>query len=183
MDPDYWWSYKQESVWLGYAECNFLLAEAALREWSGTTRTVKEYFEEGITQSMAYYLINPNAITNYINKLKIYENGGDPFATGTREQQLEQIITQKWLAMFPNGAEGWAEFKRTDYPRLHNVAKNVSSDVENGYFIKRIQYPVSEHDKNFNNIPENDRQDKKLWWDVANTNATPFTRGQPNNFR
>lgn len=183
MDDDYWWSYKQETVWLGFSECNFLLAEAALRGWSGTSKTVKEYFEEGITQSMVYFKIAPTAITSYVNKLKIYENGADPFATGSREEQLEQIITQKWLAMFPNGAEAWSEFRRTDYPRFHTVAKNVSSDVVNGYFINRIQYPVSEHDKNFNNIPENDRQDKRLWWDVANTNSAPFVRAVTNNFR
>ena len=183
LDDDYWWSYKQESIWLGYSECNFLLAEAALRNWNGTTRSVKEYFEEGIRQSMLYYKINNEEILDYISNLKIYYNGGDPFATGSRETQLEQIITQKWLAVFPNGAEGWAEFRRTDYPRLHDVAKNVSEDVANGTFIKRIQYPVSEHDNNYMNIPENDRQDKKLWWDVAETNSSPFTRAQPNNFR
>ena len=33
-------------------------------------------------------------------------------AAGTQEEQLEQIITQKWIAMFPDGQEAWSEFRR-----------------------------------------------------------------------
>ena len=33
------------------------------------------------------------------------------FTSGSDEEQLEQIITQKWLAVYPNGNEGWAEVR------------------------------------------------------------------------
>ena len=34
------------------------------------------------------------------------------------ERNLERIITQKWIAIFPLGLEAWAEHRRTGYPRL-----------------------------------------------------------------
>ena len=30
-----------------------------------------------------------------------------------KEKKLEKIITQKWIAMFPEGCEAWAEQRRT----------------------------------------------------------------------
>ena len=38
-----------------------------------------------------------------------------------RDTKLEKIITQKWIAMFPEGCEAWAEQRRTGYPRLFPV--------------------------------------------------------------
>lgn len=49
--------------------------------------------------------------------------GLQAFKSGDREAQLEQIITQKWIAVYPNGNEGWAEFRRTDYPRYMKTPK------------------------------------------------------------
>ena len=40
--------------------------------------------------------------------IKIAWSATDPFETN-----LERIITQKWIAMYPDGPEGWAEFRRT----------------------------------------------------------------------
>ena len=40
----------------------------------------------------------------------------------TFEQKLERIITQKWIAMYPEGEEAWAEFRRTGYPKLYPAA-------------------------------------------------------------
>ena len=51
------------------------------------------------------------------------------------ELQLEQIITQKWIANFPLGHEAWAEFRRTGYPKLAAAPVNRSGgDVADGKF-------------------------------------------------
>lgn len=77
-----------------------------------------------------------------------------------KEKALKEIITQKWISIFPNGNEGWAEFRRTDYPELLNIEENNSDgDVPEGKFIKRIKYPQSE---SFNpNRPMGDNQERK----------------------
>ena len=64
--------------------------------------------------------------------------------SATFEQKLERIITQKWIAMYPEGNEAWAEFRRTGYPKLFPVAENNSNGVvPAGEFIKRVPYPTA----------------------------------------
>lgn len=45
------------------------------------------------------------------------------------ELKLERIITQKWLAIYPEGCEAWAEQRRTGYPQLIKVAVNNSGNT------------------------------------------------------
>ncbi|MEG1837761.1 MAG: SusD/RagB family nutrient-binding outer membrane lipoprotein [Bacteroidaceae bacterium] len=182
---DYWFGYSREMVWLGYAESRFLLAEAALRSWNGTNKTPKEYFEEGVKASLAYYKIVDNLANAYLRVLAINRNPAtNPFNTGDKEGMLEQIITQKWIAVFPNGNEGWAEFRRTDYPRLQTPAITDRGDVPKDHFIKRIKYPNEELARNAENVSKHlQLQGVRLWWDVADTNGMDGKRATTNNFR
>ncbi|MEG2945496.1 MAG: SusD/RagB family nutrient-binding outer membrane lipoprotein [Bacteroidales bacterium] len=183
LDPTRWFSYSRESVWLSFSELQFLLAEASLRGWSGVNKTPHEYFQDGIRASMNYYQVSVADSEDYIRGLKIYNGGANPFEGNNKEEMLEQIITQKWLAVFPNGNEGWAEFRRTDYPALRNILNNNSGgDVPEGKFIKRILYPYGEKD-NTNKPVAKDKQGIRVWWDVADTNDDNGSRLQPNNFR
>ena len=183
LPDDYWFSYSREYLWLGYAECKFLQAEAALRGWSRAGGSAEDLFKEGIRESFNWYHLSALAET-YIASLNIY-NGteSNPFASGDKEAQLEQIITQKWLAVFPNGNEGWAEFRRTDYPRLLNHIGNQSPDVPMNKFIKRISYPLEELQYNAGNCPMDVTQGTRLWWDVQDTNNSNGERNNPDNFR
>jgi hypothetical protein len=47
-------------------------------------------------------------------------------AAGTFDENLERIITQKWISMYPDGQEAWSEFRRTGYPKLFPVVVNNS---------------------------------------------------------
>lgn len=176
LDNNFWFSEARELVWMSYAESRFMLAEAALRNW--TSGSVEQYYRDGIKASMDYYEITSDKQQAYIDGLKNIQavSGSD------KEAALKEIITQKWIAIFPNGNEGWAEFRRTDYPELLNIEENNSDgDVPEGKFIKRIKYPQSE---SFNpNRPQSDNQGKRVWWDVADTNDDNGNRVKPNNFR
>lgn len=186
LRDDAWFGLSRESVWLSYAESRFLLAEAALRGWSGTTGTSFDYFIEGIQVSLNYYKIPKNKQDTYIDGLYLLQPGNNPFLTSNKEAALEQIITHKWLAVFPNGNEGWAEFRRTDYPSFISLSLiNSSYDVADGKFITRITYPGSESliNENFPFLEVELRQDDRMWWDVADTNNANGERMLPNNFR
>ncbi len=188
LNKNYWFNYSRPTVWLGYSESLFLKAEAALRGWKGQNLTMdaEGYFRAGVQASMDYYEIDSSAAQSYIEGLKVLNDG--TFASGDREKILEAIITQKWMAVFPNGNEGWADFRRTDYPALANQLTNVSGgDVPEGKMIKRLLYPNSESsNKYFNEHSElqaANTQGTRLWWDVADTNDANGNRQQPNNFR
>jgi hypothetical protein len=105
-----------------------------------------------------------------ITSIKIQFDGSAVF-----EENLERIITQKWIAMFPEGQEAWSEFRRTGYPKLYPIAENNSlGDVPVGEFIKRIPYPsaitvaskagvaeaVAKH------LDGKDKMFTPIWWDV-----------------
>lgn len=189
MDLNYFFSRERAYLLLGYAESEFLKAEAVLRGWAGMelTGTVEDYYKSGIRASMDYYGIANDKAQAYIDGEKALT--GKVFeGSDNKEKQLEAIITQKWMAIFPNGNEGWAEFRRTDYPALANqLTNNSGGDVPMGKNIKRILYPFSENNNTyFTSHPELQQvntQGTRLWWDVADTNDADGHRQQPNNFR
>lgn len=188
LDPKYWFNDARPTVWLGYSESLFLKAEAALRGWTGKdlTLSTENYFRAGVKASMDYYQIDKAQASSYIDGLKVWKEG--VFASGDKERILEAIITQKWMAVFPNGNEGWAEFRRTDYPVLANQLSNMSGgDVPEGKNIKRIFYPNSEGSNKYfashEDLKKANSQGKRLWWDIQDTNDNSGKRMKPNNFR
>jgi hypothetical protein len=71
-----------------------------------------------------------------MTKITVKWNEADNFET-----KLERIITQKWIALYPEGTEAWSEFRRTGYPKLYPVAVTKNPDLPAGTFIKRLTYP------------------------------------------
>lgn len=195
LDTNYWMNYARPQVWLSYSESLFLKAEAVLRGWTGADLTmgVKDYFTAGIKASMDYYEIGPTLTKQYIDGVVNLNDG--TFESGDKEKILEAIITHKWMAVFPNGNEGWAEFRRTDYPALEGMydvatgrVTNTSGDaVLDKHLIKRVLYPNSESNNQYfiNNseLQTANKQSLRLWWDVSDTNDDNGVRVKPNNFR
>lgn len=132
-----------------------------------------------VEASLTYYEIEASEKQSYIDGLIALNDG--TFSSGNKEKMLEAIITQKWMAVFPNGNEGWAEFRRTDYPKLMLPLNNASGgDVPEGHFIKRLLYPNSENsNKAFteSDLPSVNSQGKRLWWDVSDDTPNNFNSG------
>ena len=89
------------------------------------------------------------------------------------EKQREQIATQKWLALFPDGQEAWAEVRRTAYPKRYHVIHSDNPDVPSGKFVRRIVFLEYDKDRNgpaveaaesLLNGP--DKPTTPLWWDT-----------------
>ncbi|WP_462373570.1 SusD/RagB family nutrient-binding outer membrane lipoprotein, partial [Alistipes shahii] len=98
-----------------------------------------------------------------------------------KERNLERIITQKWIAIFPLGVEAWSEHRRTGYPRLLPAVEDKSGGtVDLAQGARRLPYPVEEYDKNNANLQEavqmlnsesqgsrkGDGMGTRVWWDV-----------------
>lgn len=173
------------------AEAWFLRAEAALKGWAGAGDAQTNY-ETGIATSFSQYgldassyiadnvlteqpYVDPKAITPgenevltgspYLSTITIAWNDGD-----AAEKKLERVITQKWLALFPDGGEAWSEFRRTGYPKLFPVVVNKSGGKIPG-FVQRINFPVSELSKNPDGVAAAvstlggpDTGGTPLWW-------------------
>ncbi len=172
------------------AEVWFLRAEAALRGWdSGDAQT---YYETGIASSFeyrgvpgaaAYIADNTSTPMNYVDPVNA-SNSIDALTDVTiawdnaasNEEKLEKIITQKWIAMFPQGEEAWAEFRRTGYPKIFPVVSNQSGGtIDTDIQIRRIPFVVSEYDTNpdgvqgaITKLGGPDNGGTRLWWDTGN---------------
>ena len=181
-------------VWMTAAEGFFLRAEAALRGWNmgGTARGFYEagirasFSENGVTGEDAY--INNSSLkpSRFVDRT----SGGNAATAPSTitiawddeadfETNLERIMTQKWIAMYPDGCEGWAEFRRTGYPRLLPVVNNDSQGlVDTDVQVRRCPFPVQEYNTNATAVQKaiqlldsealgggQDNGGTRLWWD------------------
>ena len=175
------------------AETSFLRAEAALRGWA-VTGTAQENYEMGIRLSMEQAGVASPQIDSYIEneELTPAKHSNDPMGAqlnydrkstikikwgGDATQNLERIITQKWIANYPMGLEAWAEFRRTGYPELAEAVNNLSAGVitNTSKGMRRLRYPFTE--KNMNTVNYNkavaefgglDNESVDLFWAKKN---------------
>jgi len=133
---------------LTYAEACFLMAEAAGKSYAGATNT-KDWYEKGITASVAQFgaTMPVGYLSNTTDLPVTPANCPGPISTlpiafsAVASEQFEQIQLQKWIAVYPDGFEAWANFRRTELPRFYTPANyDASSDVTPGSFIQRIPY-------------------------------------------
>ncbi len=115
-----------------YSEVLFIYAEAALNGWN-VGMTTEDAYNAAIKASFDEYKI---PIGNYLSEPKVKFSGAP--------NQRELIGDQKWLALYPDGNQGWAEVRRTGYPNYVATQEPVSSLFPGKGVIKRMPYPYSE---------------------------------------
>ncbi|MCH3880842.1 MULTISPECIES: SusD/RagB family nutrient-binding outer membrane lipoprotein [Tenacibaculum] len=139
-----------------YAQVSFNKAEAVLLGWIGGN--AQTFYEDGIKASMEQWGVSSADATTYIGMSGVAYNA----STG-----LQQIAEQKWLALFYQPYEAWAEWRRLDFPVL-----TPAVDILTGTTIPvRHGYPSAEPSQNtasYNaavNAQGPDALSTKLWWD------------------
>jgi len=174
------------------AEAWFLKAEAAIRGYAGAgdagtnyNKGVEMSFAEwGKSSAYATYVadatskeapyIDPKNPSNSIvagspmlSTITIKWNDADTF-----ERKLERIMTQKWIAIYPDGSEAWAEQRRTGYPVIFkNVLNDSQGTISTDAMIRRIPIPTKYRNNTLNYaqalqyIGGPDTGGTKLWWD------------------
>lgn len=173
--------FNRDQILMYYAEICFLRAEGALRGWN-MGGSAKQFYEEGIKSSMKEAGIADDLVEAYMKSTMPNDYGTTvPFDhTGTsHDSQLEKIITQKYLANFPdNGWEAWADYRRLNIPDLEPfVAPDPGYVVKAGArdwqgSVRRIPYPVQEEIVNEENYKAavarigEDKTTTRMWWDA-----------------
>lgn len=176
------------------AEVYFLRAEGALRGWANVGGTAKSLYEKGVETSFAqwgvsglsaYLQDNTSKAAAYVDPFNASNNAAAPTNltiqwndAASNEEKLERIITQKWLAIFPEGQEAWSEFRRTGYPKLFPVAVNNSAGlIDTKIQIRRLPFPQNEYNTNAAEVQNAisllggaDNGGTRLWWDVNKGN-------------
>lgn len=144
-----------------YAQALFAKAEAAKLGWiPGGDAEAKVNYEEAIRQSIIMwtgsaagfdaFMLNPSIIYNPANAIR-------------------QIAYQRWVHLFLNGYEAWAEWRRTDFPALAAPA-----GANDGKIPRREGYPSAEAQINKVNYDAavaafpyggSDGLNARVWWD------------------
>ena len=167
------------------AEAYFLRAEGAMLGWN-MGGTAKDLYESGIRTSMNQWGITDEAaITAYINSSNVpiapndYLNSAPvsdapvKFAADAATQK-EQIAIQKWICLFPDGNEAWADYRRSRAFILYDVANSDNPDISNTntQWIRRIPFLLSETQNNKTAVEAAgallggpDKLTTPLWWD------------------
>ncbi|MFT4094850.1 MAG: SusD/RagB family nutrient-binding outer membrane lipoprotein [Niabella sp.] len=147
--------YNAEPVSLfSYWELQFILAEATVRGWISDA-AAQSYYAAGIQSSMNFLVNYTSDSYNHGMGMDATYIAGYPATvalTGTSENQIRQIITQKYMAGFLQGADfnAWYEFRRTGYPAF-KLNANTNLNTPNTQFPVRWKYPQDELDYNSDN--------------------------------
>lgn len=180
------------------AEIEFLRAEGALRGWD-MGGSAAQFYEAGIRHAdFADRIMEFD--TDYFNKVDEYlelesavpytwkdpigkeEDMESVTTIGVKwndaeslETKLEKIITQKYIALWPNSIEAWAELRRTGYPKVFPVLNPGDGDgsLRYGDLIRRMPWnPQDAATKDdvatsgLDALGGADQQATRLWWDV-----------------
>ena len=133
-------------------------AEAADLGW--TTESVSDLYAEGIRLSFEQWDVAYNESTYLANS---------GVALGGSGTNAKQIATQRWIASYPDGAQGWNIWRKSGYPELTPSPDPLSSS---GQIPRRYQYNQAELQSNpenveaaIANIPGGNTHDARVWWD------------------
>lgn len=139
-----------------YPQVLFAKAEASVRGW--INEDPETLYNMAIEQSVQQWTVSDQGVEDLLN---------NPEVTYDSSRAIELISEQRWIHLFMNGYEAWAEWRRTGYPD-HFVSPG-GKDIPT-----RLMYPASEvfnNTENFNAAIErqfggNNGLYGKVWWDV-----------------
>lgn len=137
-------------------------AEAAAIGW--TTENVAAMLTKGIT--LSYEALDGKYLSAIKGDAATYAAAR---VTDIGSYGAKRVISEeKWVALFSNGFDAWAEYRRTGYPLL----KSAPNSLNDGTIPTRLQYPIEE--ANFNSVnykaavskltPGEDKNTSKFWW-------------------
>lgn len=132
-------------------------AEAATRGW--TTENAGDLYVQGITFSYEQWGLGAPA-DSYLTQSAV--------ALGGAGIALNKIALQRYIATYPDGMQGWSEWRRTGVPSL-----TPAPDATNiGQIPRRYRYGQTENSTNPNAVKKasadldgGDIETTRIWWD------------------
>jgi hypothetical protein len=151
-------------TFMDYAEVCFILSE--YYGWD------QAWYEKGVRASMEDWGCDPAAI--------------DAFVSAMPGASQETVLTQKYIALYIQGEQGWMEYRRSGFPKMlikPGQQTNTSPEGDPIYFEplegdgidipSRILYAVEEYNINNGAVKAaalaigGDLLDTKVWWDTG----------------
>ncbi|MCV9927548.1 SusD/RagB family nutrient-binding outer membrane lipoprotein [Flavobacterium sp. LS1R49] len=173
------------------SESYFSRAEGALNGWS-MNGNAQSLYEQGIALSMRQWgITDATVIANYIAGTTLpvapaiataypglgLENVPVKLPVtwdASVANQRTQIAVQKYLALFPESWESWADLRRSDQAIIYPLLNTDNTDAGVGKsLMKRVIYVTNEYSANKGAVLDGiaklggpDSGGTKLWWDT-----------------
>lgn len=143
------------AIRLGYADMNFILAEAAERKW--ISGSAKDYYEKGIRASFDFVRntvpnkleytqgveISDEYIDNYLQSDKVVYKVSE-----SSKERLQQVWTQAYLASyFHLAGDSYYDYRRTGQPEYPINPETNLNDAKDKIPVRWL-YPESESNYN-----------------------------------
>lgn len=148
---------------LSYGQVLLAIAEAQYLGWASPSTYVDNYVA-GLRASWEEWgVYDEDEFDSFINGGNVALAGGQ--AAGDRNK----IALQRWVTFFPNGAQGWAEWRRSGVPALTPTPYAVNPS---GQIPIRFRYPTVEYTYNPTGVDQGvssmggDTEIIPVWWDV-----------------
>ena len=152
------------------SQTQLLLAEAKFRGWITGGSTAQQYYEAGVRAAMDEWTLFPGTFSPAVS---VAEKDGyllQPAVAYSAVDALKLINTQYWICSMKNGAEGFANWRRSGFPAL---LRNTYNDdlVPGGGFVRRMSYPDAEQAQNADNYKAaaasmgGDKITQRVFWD------------------
>ena len=148
---------KAPAVILSYSEVLFGLSEAVSRGL--ITGDASDLYQKAIRASFEQYKVSNTLIDAYLGQTSVTFNPNN---------YKKSIGEQKWIALYGQGLEAFAEWRRLDYPKLTPAKQGALG----GKIPLRFLYPGTEQSVNGINYQEAIKHQgsntllTKLWFDV-----------------
>jgi Starch-binding associating with outer membrane len=133
----------------------------------------QSYAQWGVTGAAAYY--GAGAAANYTAGTGSAAAGQNSFGSivagqnATTTSKLERIALQRYIATYPNGGEGWFEWRRTGFPKLFATTKaiNASKQIPRRYVYGQQEIALNPASLNeaIARLSGGNTEDARVWWD------------------
>lgn len=171
---------RSAEVWLN-------LAEASWRNWNVGV-DAQDAYETAIRLSMEErpaaegseiddYISSTNTPIAYTNSDRPEWDLNDPVSdvpvawSNDPDEQYEQIAIQRWLALYPDGIQAWAELRRTGVP-FYPIVESRNSNLNEDEIFRRMNFVSNEYDNNssatnaaVDMLDGPDNNATRVWWD------------------
>lgn len=164
MSTDNYWNATSQLPMMTASYTYLNRAEAAERGW--TSEDAAEMLKMGIVKD--FETLDFHHGTSISDDAEAYADAR--VADAAEVGMLQVIGEEKWVSLFGEGFDAWAEWRRTGIPSLDPAADYINS----GEIPTRYNYPSEESSLNNANYtegvnalsPAQDNNTSHVWWDV-----------------
>jgi hypothetical protein len=148
---------------LTYADVLLAQAEGVQKGWTGGGFAAKKaFYDDAIKASWEQWGVFEQ--TDY----DAFIASGNVVLNNTAGDEAK-IGTMRWLTFYPNGPQGWAEWRRTGYPALVPTPEALNPS---GEIPRRFPFPSVEYNYNPAGVEAavgrmgEDNDQTTVWWDA-----------------